>query len=103
MKGKTFLFLATDGGELSLSVKLPQSGNFALMQPYAKPTEYGLGKSGWVTARFAPGEKPPLELLKRWVDESYRAVAPKRLVASLATSAASGSERTTMRRTPRRK
>jgi len=83
VKNKTFLFLATDGGELSLSVKLPESGNFALMQPYAKPTEYGLGKSGWVTARFAANEKPPLPLLERWVDESYRAIAPKKLVAGL--------------------
>ncbi len=26
-------------------------------------------------------EKPPLDLLKQWIDESYRAVAPKTLVA----------------------
>jgi predicted DNA-binding protein (MmcQ/YjbR family) len=83
VKKKTFLFLAVDGGELSLSVKLPESGNFALMQPYASPTEYGLGKSGWVTARFGAKQKPPLPLLERWIDESYRAIAPKKLVASL--------------------
>ena len=86
VKKKTFLFLAVDGGELSLSVKLPQSGNFALMQPYASPTEYGLGKSGWVTARFGPTQKPPLPLLERWIDESYRAIAPKKLVAALAAT-----------------
>ena len=84
VKKKTFLFLAVDGGELSLSVKLPESGNFALMQPYASPTEYGLGKSGWVTARFAATQKPPLQLLERWVDESYRAIAPKKLAAAVA-------------------
>jgi predicted DNA-binding protein (MmcQ/YjbR family) len=84
VKDKTFLFLAVDGGELSLSVKLPESGSYALMQPYAKPTEYGLGKSGWVTARFGPKDKPPLPLLERWIDESYRAIAPKKLVATLA-------------------
>ena len=83
VKKKTFLFLAVDGGELSLSVKLPESGNFALMQPYASPTEYGLGKSGWVTARFPAKQKPPLPLLERWIDESYRAIAPKKLVAAL--------------------
>lgn len=83
VRGKTFLFLAVDGGELSLSVKLPVSGYFALMQPYAKPTEYGLGWSGWVTARFASKDRPPLPLLERWIEESYRAIAPKKLVATL--------------------
>ena len=57
--------------------------HFALMQPYARPTEYGLGKSGWVTARFAANDKALLPLLERWVDESYRAIAPKKLVAAL--------------------
>ncbi len=83
VKKKTFLFLAVEGGELSLSVKLPESGTYALMQPYAKPTEYGLGKSGWVTARFGRKHKPPLPLLERWIDESYRAIAPGKLVATL--------------------
>lgn len=59
------------------------SASFALGLPFALPTAYGLGKSGWVTARFARREKPPLELLMKWIDESYRAVAPKRLVAAL--------------------
>jgi hypothetical protein len=45
---------------------------------------YGLGRSGWVTAQFGPGEAPPVELFKEWLDESYRAVAPKRLVKQLA-------------------
>ena len=68
---------------LGLSVKLPGSASFALGLPFASPTAYGLGKSGWVTARFALREKPPVDLLKQWIDESYRAIAPKRLVASL--------------------
>jgi predicted DNA-binding protein (MmcQ/YjbR family) len=86
VKGKTFLFMATDSGELSLSVKLPESGHYALMQPYASPTEYGLGKSGWVTARFDSKQRPPLPLLERWIDESYRAIAPKKLVAGLGSA-----------------
>jgi hypothetical protein len=45
--------------------------------------------------------KPPLALLKRWIDESYCAVAPKRLVASLAAEPA-GDEKLTRRRAPRR-
>ena len=84
VRGKVFLFLGRpeDGG-LALSVKLPGSASLALGLPFASPTGYGLGKSGWVTARFGEREKPPVELLKRWIDESYRAVAQKKLVALL--------------------
>jgi hypothetical protein len=56
---------------------------FALDYPFAKPTGYGLGKSGWVTASFDDGAAAPLEVLLAWVDESFRAVAPKKLVAAL--------------------
>ncbi|HXU60385.1 MAG TPA: MmcQ/YjbR family DNA-binding protein, partial [Polyangia bacterium] len=52
--------------------------------PFVKPTAYGMGKSGWVTVTLGPAESPPIALLKEWIDESYRAVAPKKLVAALA-------------------
>ncbi len=78
VKKKVFLFLGRADGGLSLSVKLPESATIALSLPFAEPTGYGLGKSGWVTARFAAGAKPPIEVLERWIDESYRAVAPVR-------------------------
>ena len=80
---KAFLFMATEKGELSLSVKLPHSGFMALSLPFAAPTGYGLGKSGWVTARFQPKDSPPVAVLERWVEESYRAIAPRKIVAGL--------------------
>jgi predicted DNA-binding protein (MmcQ/YjbR family) len=86
VKGKAFLFLSNGkaGAEMfSLSVKLPVSGTMALSLPFASPTEYGLGKSGWVTARFNAKDKVPIDLLKEWVDESFRAIAPKRVLARL--------------------
>ncbi len=86
VKGKAFVFFGGNGGALSLSVKLPGSSIVALSFPFASPTEYGLGKSGWVTARFAPKASVPLELLAEWIDESYRAIAPKRLVNREGTS-----------------
>jgi predicted DNA-binding protein (MmcQ/YjbR family) len=82
VKGKVFLFLGK-GGDLGLSVKLPSSGLIALDLPFTSPTAYGLGKSGWVTAQFGPKDKPPMDVLRAWIDESYRAVAPKKLAASL--------------------
>jgi predicted DNA-binding protein (MmcQ/YjbR family) len=83
VKGKTFVFLAADAVTFSLSAKLPASAGVALTLPFASPTEYGLGRSGWVTARFPRAQRVPLELLKLWIDESYRALAPKRLGAQL--------------------
>jgi predicted DNA-binding protein (MmcQ/YjbR family) len=83
VKGKVFLFLSRHDGGLNLSMKLPVSGPGALGLPFASPTGYGLGKSGWVTARFGAGDEVPVELIREWIDESFRAVAPKRVVAAL--------------------
>lgn len=83
VKGKAFMFMGAEDGSLGLSVKLPHSNAAALMMPFATPTGYGLGKSGWVSASFPKGQQPPMEMLRQWVDESYRAVAPKKLVAQI--------------------
>jgi predicted DNA-binding protein (MmcQ/YjbR family) len=83
VKGKSFVFLAADATTFSLSAKLPSSAGVALSLPFASPTEYGLGRSGWVTARFPRGARVPVDILRLWIDESYRAVAPKRSVAQL--------------------
>jgi predicted DNA-binding protein (MmcQ/YjbR family) len=88
VKGKAFLFMGHQQGGLGLSVKLPHSKDAALMLPFATPTGYGLGKSGWVSAEFAKSDKPPLEMLRQWIDESYRAIAPKKLVDQIGTAAA---------------
>ena len=83
VRNKTFAYLGQTGQPLSISCKLPVTGQMALTLPFTSPTGYGLGKSSWVTATFAKGKAPPLGLLKDWIDESYRAQAPKKLVASL--------------------
>jgi predicted DNA-binding protein (MmcQ/YjbR family) len=86
VKDKTFAYLSIEGEPLSISCKLPRSSSVALMLPFCKPTAYGLGKSGWVSATFSD-EEPPVEMLQAWIDESYRAQAPKKLVAELTTPA----------------
>jgi predicted DNA-binding protein (MmcQ/YjbR family) len=80
---KVFVFLGTHEGGLAMSTKLPRSAAIALTLPFASPTRYGLGKSGWVTARFGAKENPPIEMLQAWIEESYRAIAPVKLVAAL--------------------
>jgi predicted DNA-binding protein (MmcQ/YjbR family) len=83
VRGKTFCWLDKAEGRLSLTVKLPVSRDFALVFDFAEPAGYGLGRSGWISCRFEPGESPDLDLLKRWIGESYRAVAPKKLAAQV--------------------
>lgn len=84
VKGKVFVFLGRDEeDDVGLSVKLPHSGDAALGLPFCTPTGYGLGKAGWVSASFPGGKNVPLPLLLEWLDESYRAVAPKKLLATL--------------------
>jgi predicted DNA-binding protein (MmcQ/YjbR family) len=80
---KTFAYLSAEGTPFGISCKLPHSGAAALMLPFTKPTAYGLGKSGWVSAELPSGDLPPIELFKEWIDESYRAQAPKKLVKGL--------------------
>jgi predicted DNA-binding protein (MmcQ/YjbR family) len=83
VKDKTFAFMSVEGAPLNISCKLPVSREDILKHPFAQPTGYGLGKSGWVTMRFPADSKPPADLLKKCILESYRAVAPKRLLAEL--------------------
>jgi predicted DNA-binding protein (MmcQ/YjbR family) len=79
---KVFAFLGTgDRADPAMSVKLHDSREQALFSPGAEPTGYGLGRAGWVTVPFK--DAPPLGVLEDWVEESYRMVAPKRLVAVL--------------------
>jgi predicted DNA-binding protein (MmcQ/YjbR family) len=83
VRSKAFVFMAFDGQSLSVTAKLPESNTAALTLPFASPTGHGLGKSGWVTARFEGNVKVPVDLMKDWIDESYRTIAPKKLVATL--------------------
>jgi predicted DNA-binding protein (MmcQ/YjbR family) len=81
---KVFVFLGSEESPLwpAMTVKLGDSHDQGLAVPGAEPTGYGLGKSGWVTIPFRT-KLPPLGVLTDLVEESYRLVAPKRLVAKL--------------------
>ena len=81
VKGKTFVWLACEQDRLSMTVKLPVSRDFALVFDFAEPAGYGLARSGWISVRLAAGEPADLPLFRRWIAESYRTVAPKKLAA----------------------
>jgi predicted DNA-binding protein (MmcQ/YjbR family) len=81
---KVFVFFgSTDdtGHPFGFSVKLPLSSDEALAMPFTRPTGYGLDRGSWVTVR--PPDDTPRELLLGWIEESYRTVAARALVAQL--------------------
>lgn len=86
VRKKIFVFLGEDG----FAVKLPESAEVALGLPGSEPTGYGLGKAGWVSVTCT-GDDLPLDLFADFLDESYRAVAPKTLVKELDAARERGS------------
>ena len=77
---KIFVFFGSGGEDPAISVKLPESADHALSIPGARPTSYGLGRHGWVTV---PVTGTSTDLLQDWIEESYRTIASKTLVAEL--------------------
>jgi predicted DNA-binding protein (MmcQ/YjbR family) len=78
---KVFVFLGLpDADAVRVCVKLTDSHHHAMSIQGAEPAGHGLGRSGWVLVPVGP---VAADLLEDWVDESYRNVAPKRLIARL--------------------
>lgn len=85
---KAFLFMGEDEtGGWSCSMKLPFRNDEALAIKGAERTGYGLGRSGWVTFAFSAKAKPPMVKLVDYLDESWRAVAPRKLSSAFAPPA----------------
>jgi hypothetical protein len=79
---------ASPPSELSLTVKLPVSYEMALTLPYMTPAGHGLWKGGWAALRQHDGDDFDLGTIRGWIVQSYRAVAPKKLVKLLDQPAA---------------
>ncbi|MBX9722960.1 MAG: MmcQ/YjbR family DNA-binding protein, partial [Candidatus Obscuribacterales bacterium] len=87
VKNKTFAWLSFQEDGITLTVKLTNSRLYAEDLPFTEPCGYGLGQHGWITARFNPeDQKMSLDLAIRWIDESYRAVAPKSILKTMPAS-----------------
>jgi predicted DNA-binding protein (MmcQ/YjbR family) len=84
VRAKVFVFLGHDdeSGPPGMTVKLVEWRGHALALEGAEPSGYGLGRAGWVNVPLQ-AEGVSLDLLRDWIEESYRIVAPKRLVAEL--------------------
>jgi predicted DNA-binding protein (MmcQ/YjbR family) len=81
VNNKVFVFLGHDAEteHFGIGVKLPNSNKSALRLPFTAPTGYGLGKSGWVSAKLDDKSQASFEMLRDWVKESYCAIAPQGL------------------------
>ncbi|MEU6687481.1 MmcQ/YjbR family DNA-binding protein [Streptomyces sp. NPDC046832] len=87
VNSKVFVFLGVQDGSypLGVTVKLKDetAHAHALACPGAEPAGYGLGKAGWVSIPLERQGAPSAEVLFDWVEESYRVIAPKRLIVEL--------------------
>ena len=80
VRKKIFAFLGSHEDDcLQLGVKLPETAEAILQEPWAEPSSHGLGRHGWVSLRFDRPEAVPLDLLEELIVESYLTVAPKTL------------------------
>ncbi|MGW2629207.1 MmcQ/YjbR family DNA-binding protein [Streptomyces chattanoogensis] len=84
---KVFVFLGVDDGShppgITVKLRDPEAHAHALTSPGAEPAGYGLGKAGWVRIPLTERAAPAAELLCDWTEESYRVIAPKKLIAEL--------------------
>lgn len=86
---KNFLFLGEgtgpEAGSFTTMLKLTEADSLAEATKLSKsqPDNFSLGKNGWLSSNFQKGEGPPAKLFEAWIEESYRALAPKKLAAQL--------------------
>ena len=80
---KAFLFVGMQGGRYKAMFKLKDSIPEATKLAAKDPELFGVGSSGWVSARFTAEKPMPKRLWTKWLDESCE------------LSAASGSARKT--------
>jgi predicted DNA-binding protein (MmcQ/YjbR family) len=83
---KVFVFFGLPDTErpLGMTVKLPTSYDAAMSLPWAKNPGYRMDRGHWVWLQ--PPPDAPLDMLTEWIEESYRAVAPKALAQALDAS-----------------
>ena len=68
---KSFLFVGMQGGRYKLMFKLEDSLAEATALADRHPDNYGVGNTGWVSARFTAEDPMPRKLWEKWLDESY--------------------------------
>jgi hypothetical protein len=99
VRNKAFLFLGLEDAMLKLDDSLEQASELAAEMP----GRCKVGAHGWVTVALEEADALSPQLLLRWIDESYRLLAPKTLVAALPAAEAAASAKKVAKRQPRKK
>ena len=80
---KAFFYLGMHDDTYNIMVKLIGSLDEAGQLEASEPETYRIGSHGWTTVVYSHDVFPPKGLIERWIEESYRALAHKDLVAQL--------------------
>lgn len=67
------------------------------------PDNYRPGSSGWVQMEFSYRQSAPAGVMERWIDESFRALVPKKIVALLPESGAPKAKKAAKRKSTAKK
>src|SRR5438105_1750181 len=73
VKGKAFLFVGRAEIRLKLADSIVEAKNLAAKEP----ARYSVGANGWMKITFDDGQPLPMDVMKRWIGESYQLMAPK--------------------------
>lgn len=82
-RNKAFFYLGMRDDTYNIMVKLVGSLDDAAELESADPETYRVGKHGWTTVVYSHDVFPPRGLIEGWIEESYRALVHKDLVAQL--------------------
>lgn len=92
-RGKAFVFMGVYDDYFDVMVKLRDSLPTAEGLAKKSPACFKVGVHGWVTVTFPRDQTPPPGLLETWIDESFRLLAHKELVAMLSQTAPTKTKR----------
>ena len=70
-RNKAFLFLTVGHARFKLRESLPEAAKLAKKTP----DQLQVGSGGWVKASLGADGSTPVDVLERWVGESYRLMA----------------------------
>ena len=80
---KSFLFVGIKDDSYNVMVKLYESLEQAEAFAKENPENCTVGTHGWTTLKFPSDEGLEDDVLRAWIEESFRLLAPKSLVTKL--------------------
>ena len=75
--------MGSDGDGYNVKLKMKDSLEQAQEQSSGQAGSIDVGSNGWAELEFTQGKSLPQSVLVRWIEESCRLLAPKKLVAKL--------------------